>query len=204
MRRLRYALMQINKIDANHYFFHDGKGFLHLDEKFFFMTKPVESVKVLPGQDDMIEWPTTQHKEHIPKLMYLCCIGRPDPETQFNGKGFLSPFAEMVSAQKTSKNRVAGTLEIKPMNVTADVYLEKIIGEGGLLDTIKGNHPGWHDKRIIIQQHGATPHTGQHNVEKMNKAGKKDGWKIEFWTQPLIREPKIVLLKKHDIREEDD
>ena len=184
MRRLRYALMQINKIDANHYFFHDGKGVLHLDEKWFFMTKPVQSVKVLPGQEDMIEWPATQHKEHIPKLMFLCCIGRPDPETQFNGKGFLSPFAEMVPAVRDSKNRNAGTLEIKSINVTAAVYLDKVIGPDGLLDTIKRNHPDWHGKRIIIQQDGATPHTGQHNVEKMNKAGKKDGWKIEFWTQP--------------------
>ena len=119
--------------------------------------------------------------------MFLCCIGLPDPETQFNGKGFLSPFAEMVPAVRDSKNRNTGTLEIKSINVTAAaVYLDKVIGPDGLLDTIKRNHPDWHGKRIIIQGDGASPHTGHHNIEKMNKAGKKDGWKIEFWTQDKI------------------
>ena len=45
--------------------------------------------------------------------------------------------------------------------------------------------PWLRSKGVVVQQDGATPHTGKDNPEILNSAGMGRGWLVELKTQPL-------------------
>ncbi|CAM9462181.1 unnamed protein product [Choristocarpus tenellus] len=44
--------------------------------------------------------------------------------------------------------------------------------------------PWFEGKHIVVQQDGATPHTGKGNSEILSAAGKTEGWSIRLVVQP--------------------
>ena len=44
--------------------------------------------------------------------------------------------------------------------------------------------PWLRSKRVVVQQDGASPHTGKNNPEIRNSAGMGRGWMVELVTQP--------------------
>ena len=69
--------------------------------------------------------------------MLLAAVGKPHtlPEgTEFNRKFGIWPFVENVEAQRLSKNRVQGTVELKGINVTTEDFFQKVTKRGELLD----------------------------------------------------------------------
>ena len=72
--------------------------------------------------------------------MFLSAIGVPNHRPDgsfFDGKIGIWAFTKKVTAKRSSKNRLAGTLEIKGVNVDAANYLEMNTKRSGVLDAIR-------------------------------------------------------------------
>ena len=78
---------------------------------------------------------------------------------------------EDVEAQRSSKNRVQGTVELKGINKTAEDFFQVVTKRGGLLDSIKRKLRAVKYMEIKIRMDGATPHAGKGNLDKLRAAG---------------------------------
>ena len=97
---------------------------VHVDEKWFYAMKEGSRVWLLPTED-RISPPQTQNKGSIPKVMFIAAVARPQKRpdgTWFDGLVGIWPFVETVLAQRSSKNRPRGAPELKPINVTGEVF----------------------------------------------------------------------------------
>jgi hypothetical protein len=158
---------------------------VHIDEKWFYMTKKSMNYYMLPEED--VPERTCKSKNFIGKVMFLVAVARPrydfDDNETFSGKIGVFPFVTKEQARRTSVNRVAGTLETKPINsVNRDVsrrfLLEKVI------PAIKEKWPrdAIHEP-IIIQQDNARCHINENDSEFCQIA-KEDGFDIRLMCQP--------------------
>ncbi|KAG7557066.1 putative transposase Ptta/En/Spm plant [Arabidopsis suecica] len=97
--------------------FVDMYNIVHIDEKWFYMTKKTETYYLLAIEEEPQR--TCQSKNYIGKVMFLAAMARPRFDTEgnetFSGKIGVFPFVTMQRAQRRSRNREAGTLELKPM-----------------------------------------------------------------------------------------
>ena len=138
---------------------------------------------MFPGED-IPESPRVQHKSHVPKITIIVANARPDPTHNFDGKIGIWRIYVMKTAQRSSKSkrRKAGDEYEFDCAIDAkwyqDWYIEK------LLPAIKTKMPWLRSKRVVVQQDGATPHTGKDNPEIRNSAGMGRGWLVELKTQP--------------------
>jgi hypothetical protein len=186
IKRLEFVLSKIEHVGNGNYRFIQLKNVIHIDEKWFFLVKMQKTIRMYPG-DDYPGDDTTHHKSHIPKIMFLCAVGTPheiSPGQMFDGKIGLWPFVEWERAKRTSKNRVKGTRELKGVNVTAERYYDVMTKDDGVISSIKKKMGHLKNVTITIQQDGAKPHTGYNNVDLLNAFGHRNGWTIEFETQP--------------------
>jgi hypothetical protein len=76
MKRLRFVLSKIEHVNKGNYWFIQLKNVIHADEKWFFLVKMQNKIRMYPG-DDYPGDDTVHHKSHIPKIMFLCGIGTP-------------------------------------------------------------------------------------------------------------------------------
>ncbi|XP_057791267.1 uncharacterized protein LOC131008402 [Salvia miltiorrhiza] len=88
-----------------------------------------------------------------------------DGSVLFDGKIGIFPFTEMVAAKRSSKNRVAGTLEQK------------------LIPAIKAKWPSFYSKDIYIQQDNARPHIKNEDID-FREVASSDGFNINIVHQP--------------------
>lgn len=111
---------------------------IHIDEKWFQGKKEVQ--RIYMAHDEIAPLRSTQHKSHIPKVMFLCALGRPhrhvratnDDEQSYNswqwdGKVGCYPLIEYRNEQRNSRNRPQGTPEPHAVSMTKDVYESFII-----------------------------------------------------------------------------
>ncbi|OMO72576.1 Transposase, Tc1-like protein [Corchorus olitorius] len=137
---------------------------VHIDEKWFFMTRESERYYLLPEEDEPVR--TCKSKRFITKVMFLAAVARPrfdeSGNVKFSGKIGIFPFVHKEPAKRKSKNRIAGTMETKPMLVTKDVTRAYMIEK--ILPAIKSK---WPDKMetVYIQQDNAKPHINPKDVE---------------------------------------
>ena len=65
--------------------------------------------------------------------MFLAAVTRPCYDTMrnlnFSGKIGIFPFTRQVQAQRNSRNRAAGTIETKSVEVTKEVYKRKMVDD---------------------------------------------------------------------------
>ena len=99
-------------------------NYVHIDEKWFYMSKESEKYYLLPQEQEPLR--TCKSKRFIAKVMVLAAVACPRFDSsrnqQFDGKIGIFPFTCKEPAKRSSKNRVAGTLETKPiLSVTKDV-----------------------------------------------------------------------------------
>lgn len=131
--------------------------------------------------------PTIQHKSHIPKVMFLVAMALPrmlDNGEWFDGKVGLWECVEQVPAKRSSRNRPAGTLEIKPKSMDSDYYRHLCTMPGGIIDKVKEKMPWLRGNVVSIQHDGAKPHSGRDNEAFMQQHGSTEGWIIQFVRQP--------------------
>ncbi|XP_038715957.1 uncharacterized protein LOC120009425 [Tripterygium wilfordii] len=109
---------------------------IHIDEKWFYISKTSHKYYLHP--DEMKPYRTCKSIRFIAKIMFLAAVARPRfddiSNKEFNGKFGIWPFVFKEPAKRSSKNRLAGTLETKPiLSVTKDVIhsclIEKFCGK---------------------------------------------------------------------------
>ncbi|XP_042056416.1 uncharacterized protein LOC121801003 [Salvia splendens] len=116
--RMRWCLTHIQPaIDEGKLFYHAMHNTVHIDKKWFYMTKASDRYYLLPDEDEPYRF--CKSKRFITKVMFMCAVSRPqfgtDGQTIFDGKIGIFPFTEQVPVKRKTKNRPRGTLETKPI-----------------------------------------------------------------------------------------
>ena len=133
---------------------------IHIDEKWFFLSRQKERYLLLPGVKNPKR--CVKSKSHITKVMSLCAVARPcfnpSANSWWDGKLRIWPIGDSEPAKRASKNQPRGTLVWKNKQVTKEVHHELLISK--LLPAIVEMYP-WTDRlsrKIWIQQDGAKSH----------------------------------------------
>ncbi|OMO51145.1 hypothetical protein COLO4_37789 [Corchorus olitorius] len=133
---------------------------IHIDEKWFYLTKQSQKYYLLPDEEDSLR--TCTSKNFIGKVMFLVAIACPRFDALggeiFDGKIGVFPFMTREPARRSSINRPAGTLETKSITKVDRDTMRKYLIEK-VLPAIKEKWPR-EDLRspIFIQQDNARPH----------------------------------------------
>ena len=118
--RVMHALSKIDQptINLRQPKFRDMYDEIHLDEKWFFLTK--DGMTYILADDEEVPVRRTSHKSHIAKVMFLCAQARPrfDHAKQqwWDGKLGIWPVGEFVEAKRDSVNRPAGYIGMEGPN----------------------------------------------------------------------------------------
>ena len=137
--------------------FVDMMNEIHIDEKWFYITREKERYIIVEGES--IPERKVKSKRFIAKVMFLAAFARPrfDPTTggMWDGKVGIWPFVTVEIAQRNSVNRPAGTPVTKCVNVdrvvSRKMYKEKLTP--AILE--KKHH---FSSDIYVQQDNAKPH----------------------------------------------
>ena len=105
--------------------------------------------------------------------MVIVANARPDPRNNFDGKIGIMRICVMKTAERSSKSRERGE-EYEFDCIDAEWYEAKYIDV--LLPVIKEKMPWLRWKRVVVQQDGASPHTGKGNPKILNSAGMGHWW----------------------------
>jgi hypothetical protein len=158
---------------------------IHIDEKWFFMTKKSEKYYLLPDEEE--PYRSCQSKNFIGKVMFLVAQTRPRFDLEgnelFSGKIGVFPFVTHEPAKRSSINRVAGTMETKAItSVKRDVVRSFLIDK--VLPAIRDKWPREDlGSTIYIQQDNARTHVNN-NDPAFIEAASKDGFDIRLMCQP--------------------
>ena len=130
--------------------------FIHFDENWFYLTKKTQRVYL--AHKEKVLYRAAKSSKFIPKAMFLGMVARPRwnlyGQCMFDGKIEIFPFINMVAAQRDSKNRPRGSIEIKPNeSVTQEVYRSMLIQQ--LIPAILRKWPSEGPSIIFIQQNNA-------------------------------------------------
>lgn len=131
--RLEWALRWTRPAGGG-YKFHHFEDHVHLDEKWFYICQNGQTYYLCDDEELPIR--KVRHKSHITKVMLLAAVARPRDivarwrgARSFSGKIGIFPFTEQRQARRNSRNRAAGTMETKCVEVTKEVYKRKVIDE---------------------------------------------------------------------------
>ena len=148
----------VKTFETNNGYFEDMEEIVHVDEKWFYMTELNMRIYLAEGEEEPHR--QVKHKGHVEKVMVLTAVARPrelDNGTDWDGKIGCFFFVEWRAAQRSSRNRPAGTMEMKAINCTKETYVNMMIEQ--VLPAIKAKCPReMQRKNIRIQQDNATPH----------------------------------------------
>jgi hypothetical protein len=181
-RRLEFAL---SFVDRNNLKFNPMFEYVHVDEKWFYITKIKQNHYML-SEEEPIER-SAQSKRFITKVMFIAAVARPrwDPNRKgmFDGKLGIWPFVYQEEAKRASKNRPRGTLVTKNIeSVNKTEYVKALVEK--VIPAIKQKWPkGGKNTPIKIQQDNAKPHCGP-DYPAVAEACASDGWKIHLTCQP--------------------
>ena len=182
--RLEHAIKHVSyNTRREQYYFHNMHNYVHLDEKRFNIYEEKRAYYMTPREEQ--PYRHAKSKRYIGKVMFLCAVARPRYDFRkrrlFDGKNGVWPFVEQVQAQRSSKNRPAGTFETKPINVDRDVYRHYLIHK--VLPAIKDKFPFKRHVPVLIQQDNARPHISENDPE-FAQATSNMSSKIEVVCQP--------------------
>jgi hypothetical protein len=184
--RLKWCLSMLDPVSVPHEpMFKDMFDHIVIDEKWFFITRKTERYYSTPGEVEPTR--TTKNKNYIPKIQILTALGRPrfdsDDNCTFDGKIGCWPFVTFEPAKRSSVNRPAGTIEMKPIeSITKDVMRSFMIEK--VLPAIRAKWPLEDaNKPIYIQQDNAKPHVSP-NDGLFCEAAKQGGFDIRLTCQP--------------------
>ncbi|ETV81943.1 hypothetical protein H257_05481 [Aphanomyces astaci] len=128
---------------------------------------------------------TVKSKTFIMKVMFLSTVARSrwdhDKCEWFDGKIGTWHFTDRVPALRGSRNTPAGTMVMKPVSVTRDVYTPKLLDK--VIPAIKANWPQDETKGVIIQQDNSRPHVPPSDP-RIVAACTSGGWAMQERFQP--------------------
>ncbi|CAN0383563.1 unnamed protein product, partial [Pylaiella littoralis] len=182
--RLRWALRWVLPAAGGAKVVHDFEDFVHLDEKRFYLYQEGQKTCLYDGEIPPVR--KVQSKKFITKVMVLAAVARPRHNSaanaQFNGKVGMWPFTKKVPAVRSSRNRAAGTLLTKCVEVTKETYKAKLIDE--VIPAIKEKWPAaTRSNPIFLQQDNARPHLVNNDPDVV-EACSSDGFDIRLTNQP--------------------
>ncbi|KAH7841708.1 hypothetical protein Vadar_033271 [Vaccinium darrowii] len=184
--RLRFCLSMLEPssvgIDP---LFKSMYNYVHIDEKWFYMTKESEKIYILPEEDEPLR--TCKSKRFITKVMFLAAVAPPrfdaNQNEVFSSKMGILLFTIKEHAKRSSKNCCVGTLETKAITeVTKEIIRSCMIEKA--LPEIRSKWPRSSGTEIVyIQQDNARPHILPSDVEFV-EASREDGFDIHLSCQP--------------------
>lgn len=173
--------------------FNDMLMDVHVDEKWFFVMRVKDKFYLLPDEVDNQDLlhRNCKHKSHIAKVMFGAAVARPrhNPETGewWHGRVLLSPFVQYEAAQRSSRNRPAGTIITKCVNVNREVYRKWLCDD--CVTAAIAQWPDWAPRHIRFQQDNAKPHIPINDphwlsVQAFYALPENGGWQLELRFQP--------------------
>ena len=190
----RFEMVLSFRNPANLGQYQDMRDRIHVDEKWFFLTR--EKERYLLHHGGKKPKCCVKHKSHIMKVMFLCAVVRPRFNTSLNawwdGKLGIWPIGDWEPVQRKSKNQPKGMLVWKNKIMTKEVYRDLLITK--LIPAIMEKWPicDQNLRKIFIQQDGAKNHI--HEDEKLlNDALEENGVDAELYTQSA-NSPDVNLL----------
>ncbi|XP_056695070.1 uncharacterized protein [Spinacia oleracea] len=161
--RLKFVLTKILPRTVNSLpRFENLYNMVHIDEKWFFMSRVTQRFYLLPEEEDP----------------YRATTG----DILWDGKLGIFPFIDEVATQRSSKNRDKGIVETKPkQSITRETIRSMILDE--VKPTIRAKWPRGACKTIWIQQDNARPHIEVDDPQFLEEA-KKDGFDMHLICQP--------------------
>jgi hypothetical protein len=166
--RLRFCLSMIEESTILHDpMFKSMHNVVHIDEKWFYMSKKVMNYYIL--EDESEPHRTCKNKNFVGKVMFLVALARPrfyhEGRNTFSEKIGVFPLVDKVPAKRSSANRIARTLETKPISsITKEVSRMFLINK--VLPAIKEKWPREHvHETIYIQQDNALCHVSVDDEE---------------------------------------
>ncbi|GJX13706.1 hypothetical protein Tco_0205464 [Tanacetum coccineum] len=115
--RLEFCLSKISRsLTSSSHVFHDMFDVVHIDEKWFYMSRPSKRYYLVPGENEPLR--TCKSKKFMTKVMFLAAVARPRFDASgnevFSGKIGIYPFTTLEPSKRFQLvTCVAGTLEDK-------------------------------------------------------------------------------------------
>ena len=139
--------------------FDDMKNVIHVDEKWFYLTKNNRKFYLAPEEKNPHRM--VKSRRYGTKVMFLAAVARPrwdqSKNSIFDGKIGMWPIVTTEPAKRNSVNRVAGTPVTKALNVDTKVYRDLIINK--VVPAIVEKWPQSQRKNTVkIQQDNAPVH----------------------------------------------
>ena len=164
LHRLAYAADHIKTDDGEPRW--DGMyKEIHVDEKWFFISRETQRVYLTQNEKDNEDVPyrTCKSKRFMIKVMFLCAVARPrfndNGECTFDGMIGCWPFIQRIQAVRASRNCPAGTWETKNIAVTKEAYIDFIVNK--VIPAVITKWPrdrSSRTQRILIQQDNPNTH----------------------------------------------
>ncbi|XP_074337431.1 uncharacterized protein LOC141674619 [Apium graveolens] len=183
--RVEFCLSMIRNRIGDDPKFSDMFNVIHIDEKWFYITKNCEKFYLMSGEHDPDR--ACKSKNFLTKVMFLEAMARPrfdsDRNETFSGNIGIFPFITKQPAKRSSVNMSAGTLETKAItSVGKDLSRSYLIHK--VLPTILEKWPaGDRNITITIQQDNARTHVDP-NDEEFRLAVSRYGLNVQIRCQP--------------------
>lgn len=161
LSRLEFCLSMLEESTTSDDFKFKGMyNYVHIDEKWFYLTKKDQTYYLLDSEDDPDR--SCQSKNFISKVMFLVATARPRFDNEgnvvFDGKIGCWPFIYEQEAQRRSRNREAGTVEMKAITSVKRETIKKFLVEK-VVPAIQEKWPRSEcEETIYIQQDNARTH----------------------------------------------
>ncbi|XP_042035354.1 uncharacterized protein LOC121781723 [Salvia splendens] len=194
--RMRWSLSHIQlTMYEGKLLYHAMHNIVHIDEKWFYMTKASDRYYMLPDEDE--PYRSCKSKRFITKVMFMCAVSRPmfgsDGQPIFDGKIGIFPFTQQVPAKRKLKNRSRGTLETKSIpSVNKEAMRECLLNQASkhsitnhaqIIPINKAKWPANASKEIYIQQDNVKPHLKSYGLQ-FEAIASTDGFKFHLISQP--------------------
>lgn len=171
LERLKFVQSQLKITSDGNYRIKDMRNAVHIDEKWFYTTKVKRKVRQFPQEQRYPDLAVIR-KSRIKKVMFLAAVGvpqiRPDG-TWFDGKIGIWPIVERTTAKRG--NRPAGAEVMKALSLTAEVYLDLMTREGGVIESIREKMYWLAESGVAVQHNGASQNEGKDNDFRLACAG---------------------------------
>ncbi|KAE8780254.1 hypothetical protein D1007_46649 [Hordeum vulgare] len=167
IKRLKFCIPILDElwISTSRPLFKPMKNIVHIDEKWYDMTRGKNTYYLLSGEPPPVR--TVPNTNNIGKVMFLTVVAKTryndDGEVRFNGKIGTWAFVEETEAVRTSQNRARGTKELKSVKVTRNVSRDYLINK--FIPAIQDKWPHEDEgAKIFIQQDNVKPHVLPNDV----------------------------------------
>lgn len=186
MTRLQFCLSMLDTCTTlNDPKFKGMYNYVHIDEKWFYMTKKDQTYYLLDNEEDPDR--SCQSKNFIAKVMFLAATARPRFDSEgrvvFQGKIGCWPFVTEQPAQRSSRNRQAGTMEMKAITSVKRETIKAFLIEKVIPAILEKWPRSEHRETIFIQQDNARTHVPPTDPDFL-AAASQSGFDIRLTCQP--------------------